>query len=139
MTMCGECGGDNDTGTLLHHIGCSRRERPPSPPTTVYAGVNYAQYLRGIDWPSDSTRDAVGQPGLVDVATMTPQYAASALGKLVRWATHHPSGDMILIDDVTLREETARTSPLGLRLATRALGLTHPAELHALYADKEPI
>lgn len=97
-------------------------------------GINYAAYLPGSVWPSDSKRTEHGHPAIVEVATMAPQYAASALAQLVRWAVHSPAGLVLEIDDVTAREEFVRRSHLGLALAARAQSLSLD-DAGALFAE----
>lgn len=92
----------------------------------------YETYLHVPLWPS--IRNGMQDPEIADVTEMAPQHAAAALAKLVRWARREPTGQLSMIDDIDMREEEARTSPLGRHLAARALSLSEP-QMHALFGD----
>lgn len=86
--------------------------------------IDYTHYLVGDQWPSESgraQRDPTGHydPELKPVYDMPPQYAASALHKLVRWAR---DGSMTLEQEDKM-ERVVRSSTLGRLLARKALGI----------------
>lgn len=96
--------------------------------------INYSTYYNGLTWPSDSVRDRLGHPKDIEITAMAPQYAASALAKLIRNALEHPVGALQAMD-IDSREEYVRKTRLGLALAAKALGLNDSADIYALYSD----
>lgn len=85
--------------------------------------INYAKYLDGDEWPSESgpaqVEEATGEytPALEPVYDMVPQHAVSALHKLIRWAR-----DNEITEEAAERAETeVRNSHLGRLLARKAL------------------
>lgn len=86
--------------------------------------INYDAYLEGDEWPSESghgSPDEHGryQPEMRPIYDMPPQYAASALHKLVRWAR---DGSMNA-EQEDREERRVRSSTLGRLLARKALGI----------------
>lgn len=101
--------------------------------------LNYGMWLHQEEtWPSESARnDRTGhRPVHQPIAEMAPQHAVSALHKLIRWAKESPTGRMVAYD-LDSRELEVRTSPLGMALAARALGLD-TGEALGLYAIDDP-
>lgn len=86
--------------------------------------INYEDYLEGDEWPSESARAVVDETGEIDPALkpvydMPPQYAASALHKLVRWARD----GAYTLEQEESEERRVRSSTLGRLLARKALGI----------------
>lgn len=106
--------------------------------TIPTAAVNYAQYLHGQQWPSNSSRNAVGTPALESIDAMAPQHAAACLAKLVRWVRETPVGQMQLAD-IDTREEYVRHTNLGHALAAKALGLPDIETVYGLYSDTDDL
>lgn len=96
-------------------------------------GINYAPYLVGTVWPSDSSRGVDGKPNLLEVDQMPPQQAAASLAKLLRWATNSPSGYLLELLEVGDRQEHVYRSRLGRALCARALSLSDTGEMDALF------
>ncbi len=83
--------------------------------------IDYNAYLDGDDWPSESTTMA-GTGSQIEtkwVGDMPPQYAASALAKLVRWARD----SAVTAQEIDQEEHRVRASRLGQLLAARALSI----------------
>lgn len=83
----------------------------------------YAPYLATNIWPTLDKRTGALEQVLVDRDEMPPQYAASALAKLVRWARIAPEGETAHHGDEDSREEYVRSTALGKALAARAVNL----------------
>lgn len=86
--------------------------------------IDYDQYLDGEFWPSESGQEYNQQtqsvePELVAAADMPPQYAVSALHKLVRWAVNGTLDP----ENEAKEEIRVRNSVLGRCLARRALSI----------------
>lgn len=81
--------------------------------------INYAEYFHGELWPSESKTTHVDEPTTMWVGDMAPQYAASALFKMVRWVRErYPD-----VESVHRAEVEARNSRLGQVLSARALSI----------------
>lgn len=93
--------------------------------------IDYAPYLDGEEWPSESRTMASGKgprtPIITDVWDMPPQHAVAALHKLVRWAKEYASSEAEEFE----QEEQVRSTPLGRALTHQALGIKDfsPADL----------
>ena len=85
--------------------------------------IDYSEYLDGDEWPSESAdpiRDGdTYRPVTKAVYDMPPQYAASALHKLVRWARDGAH----TLEQEDEEERAVRSSTLGRLLARKALSV----------------
>src|SRR5687768_10446044 len=95
--------------------------------------INYDLYLDGDEWPSESSTEwstAAEEyvPELRPVIDMPPQYAASALAKLVRWAR---DGGGPTEQGEYEEEWRVRNSRLGQLLSARACSINDFADLIA--------
>ncbi len=83
--------------------------------------IDYNNYLDGELWPSESKTYAGSEAEIstIWVGDMPPQYAASAMGKLVRWARD----SAIAEQEIARAEDRVRASRLGQLLAARALSI----------------
>lgn len=94
----------------------------------------YAGYLGSLVWPSVGNDRSTITLVNVERNDMAPQYAASSLAKLVRWARVSPAGDIALYPDEDARENAVRVTRLGAALSARAVNLQEE-HFHALYGD----
>lgn len=83
--------------------------------------IPYDDYLDGEMWPSESSTMSGTGPGVETkwVGDMPPQYAASALGKVIRWARD----SAVTEQEIHRAEDRVRASRLGQLLAARALSI----------------
>lgn len=81
--------------------------------------IEYEDYLDGTYWPSESKtnrEDYQGTPQTIWVGDMTPQNAASALAKLLRWARGGAATEAIAEEEV----HRVRRTTLARALAAKA-------------------
>lgn len=102
--------------------------------------IPYDDFLDGEDWPSESKTMSSSGNGYETswVGDMPPQYAASALGKLIKWARD----SAVTAQEIARQEDRVRASTLGQRLAARALSIddftiTEYVMAHGGLQDKE--
>jgi len=85
----------------------------------------YEIYLdQGRVWPRETNDELAFQP----ITDMAPNYAASALAKLIRWAHVYGASVRLNIADLHERLAYVRNTPLGKALSAQAQGLTVPEE-----------
>lgn len=102
--------------------------------------IPYDDYLDGEEWPSESSTMA-GTGSVIEtkwVGDMPPQYAASALNKLVKWARD----SAVTAQEIAREEDRVRASRLGQLLAARALSIddftiTEYVQAHGGLPDKQ--
>lgn len=98
--------------------------------------ARYQDYLQqGVYWPKDDPR--LGRVETTPIEDMAPQYAASALAKLLRWAYDH-GYPALNIYDADERIVYVRRSKLGLALMMRAIGLYEMERMSEIYGPTYP-
>lgn len=97
--------------------------------------ADYAAWLHQREyWPKRVNSD---RTTTVPVDSMAPQYAASALAKLLRWA-YDEGYPRLNIYDADERITMVRRSELGMALMLRAVGLYDQERLSDIYGPTYP-